>query len=182
MVPVPRGGHLPFLGSLGLPPLRLTGGFCHADWTVWSKSVCTHAGSGPSGVHRRLFWTCLGDPISLAIVGSSDPEVLVDQVSDLSSTKKPTLFLGFPFLQIDLFLQAGILDDSVQCWSNSRIKYFKVWSLSSSDRMLLGQGLCEGLDISLHEVVVLGLITCAGVGIVRRLHLLVGRAHRAGTD
>ena len=30
----------------------------------------------------------------------------------------------------------------------------------------VGQGLCEGLDISLHEVVVLGLITCEDVGFV----------------
>ena len=29
-----------------------------------------------------------------------------------------------------------------------------------------GQGLCEGLDKSLNEVVVLGLITCVGVGLV----------------
>ena len=26
--------------------------------------------------------------------------------------------------------------------------------------LLLGQGLCEGLDISFHEVVALGLVTC----------------------
>ena len=32
----------------------------------------------------------------------------------------------------------------------------------------LGQGLCEGLDISLHEVVVLGLITCGEVGLFSR--------------
>ena len=32
--------------------------------------------------------------------------------------------------------------------------------------VLLGQGLCEGLDISLREVVVFGLITCVGVGLV----------------
>ena len=32
--------------------------------------------------------------------------------------------------------------------------------------LLLGQGLCEGLGISLHEVVVVGLITCVGVGLV----------------
>ena len=32
--------------------------------------------------------------------------------------------------------------------------------------LLLGQGLCEGLDISLHEVVVLGLMTCEEVGFV----------------
>ena len=37
----------------------------------------------------------------------------------------------------------------------------------------MGQGLCEGLDISLHEVVVLGLITCE-VGFVSRVHLLLG--------
>ena len=28
----------------------------------------------------------------------------------------------------------------------------------------VGQGLCEGLDISLHEVVVLGLTTCEEIG------------------
>ena len=38
----------------------------------------------------------------------------------------------------------------------------------------LGQGLCEGLDTSLHEVVVLGLITCGEVGLIMRLHLLFG--------
>ena len=35
----------------------------------------------------------------------------------------------------------------------------------------MGQGLHEGLDISLHEVVVLGLITCEEVGFVSRVHL-----------
>ena len=32
--------------------------------------------------------------------------------------------------------------------------------------LLLGQGLCGGLDINLREVVVVGLITCEGVGLV----------------
>ena len=36
--------------------------------------------------------------------------------------------------------------------------------------LLLGQGLCEGLDVSLHEVVVLG------------LHLLVGGEHSVTTN
>ena len=36
----------------------------------------------------------------------------------------------------------------------------------------VGQGLCVGLDVSLHEVVVLGLITCEEVGFVSRVHLL----------
>ena len=45
----------------------------------------------------------------------------------------------------------------------------------------LGQGLCEGLDISLHEVVVLGLITCEGVGFVCGPHFLVGGVHSVTT-
>ena len=47
--------------------------------------------------------------------------------------------------------------------------------------LLLGQGLCEGLDISLHKVVVFGLRTCVGVGFVRRPHLLVGGVHSVTT-
>ena len=38
----------------------------------------------------------------------------------------------------------------------------------------LDQGLCEGLDITLHEVVVLGLITCGEVGLVSGPNLLFG--------
>ena len=49
------------------------------------------------------------------VVGSSDPEVLVDQLSDLSSSKETAFFVSFHFLQTDRFLEAGILDDSVQC-------------------------------------------------------------------
>ena len=45
-----------------------------------------------------------------------------------------------------------------------------------------GQGLCEGLDISLHEVVGLGVITCEEVGIVRRPHLLVGGVRSVPTN
>ena len=40
----------------------------------------------------------------------------------------------------------------------------------------VGQGLCEGLDISLHEVVVLGLVTCEEVGNVSRVRLLFRRS------
>ena len=49
------------------------------------------------------------------IIGSNDPEVLVGQVSDLSSTKETVLLLGLLFLQTDLSFQLGIMDDSVQC-------------------------------------------------------------------
>ena len=38
---------------------------------------------------------------------------------------------------------------------------------------LPGRGLCEGLDISLHEEVVLGLRTCVGGGFVIRHYLLI---------
>ena len=42
----------------------------------------------------------------------------------------------------------------------------------------MGQGLCEGLDISFIEVVGLGLITCEEVGVVKRVHTLVDGVHR----
>ena len=45
----------------------------------------------------------------------------------------------------------------------------------------MSQGLCEGLDISLHEVVVLGLITCQEVGFVSRVHLLSGEVRSVTT-
>ena len=48
------------------------------------------------------------------ITGPSDPEVFADQASDLSSAMETVLFLGFLFLQTDLFLEAGILDDLVR--------------------------------------------------------------------
>ena len=35
-----------------------------------------------------------------------------------------------------------------------------------------GQGLCVGLDVSLLEVVGVGLITCEGAGLVKRVHTL----------
>ena len=45
----------------------------------------------------------------------------------------------------------------------------------------VGQGLCVGLDVSLLEVVVLGLITCEEVGVVKRVHTLLGGVHRLAT-
>ena len=40
-----------------------------------------------------------------------------------------------------------------------------------------GQGLCVGLDVSLLEVVGVGLITSEGVGVVKRVHTLFGGVH-----
>ena len=45
----------------------------------------------------------------------------------------------------------------------------------------VGLGLCEGLDLSLHEVVGVGLITCEEVGFVSRVHLLSGEGRRVTT-
>ena len=83
VVPVPRGGHLPLRAarlfllcvSLEVLPRRLDGTTAGCQFilppracaTPIRKSVCTHAGSGHSRVRRRLFGTCLGDPIPLAI-------------------------------------------------------------------------------------------------------------------
>ena len=43
------------------------------------------------------------------------------------------------------------------------------------------QGLCVGLDVSLLEVVGVGLITCEDVGVVKRVHTLLGGVHRLAT-
>ena len=42
----------------------------------------------------------------------------------------------------------------------------------------VGQGLCVGLNVSLLEVVGVGLITCEGVGVVKRVHTLFGGVHK----
>ena len=47
-------------------------------------------------------------------MGSSDAEVFVDQVSNLSATKETVLFLGFLFLQTDSSFEVRIMDDFVQ--------------------------------------------------------------------
>ena len=45
----------------------------------------------------------------------SDPEVIVDQASNLSAAKETVLLLGFLFLQTDFSFGMGIMDDFVQC-------------------------------------------------------------------
>ena len=45
----------------------------------------------------------------------SDPEVIVDQVSSLSTAKETVLLLGLLFLQTDSSFELGIMDDFVQC-------------------------------------------------------------------
>ena len=45
----------------------------------------------------------------------------------------------------------------------------------------MGQGLCIGLDISLLEVVGLGLLTCEEVGVVKGVHLLSGEVNSVTT-
>ena len=43
------------------------------------------------------------------------------------------------------------------------------------------RGLCVGLDVSLPEVVGVGLITCEEVGVIKRVHTLFGGVHRLAT-
>ena len=45
----------------------------------------------------------------------SDPEVNVDQASNLSAAKETVLLLGLLFLQTDSPFEQGIMDDFVQC-------------------------------------------------------------------
>ena len=68
-------------------------------------------------------------------MGSSDPELFVDQVGNLSTSKETVLFLGLLFLQTDSPFEMGILDDFVQCRSNPRIKYFKIRHLKYHEQM-----------------------------------------------
>ena len=63
-------------------------------------------------LEEHLYWVGI---ILDRIIGSSDPDVLADQVSNLSSKKETVQFLGFHFLQTTLSLELGIMDDSVQC-------------------------------------------------------------------
>ena len=58
-------------------------------------------------------------------MSASNPEVVVDLASDLSSTKELMFFLSFLFLQRDLFLEEEILDDLVQSRRNPRIQCLK---------------------------------------------------------
>ena len=62
-------------------------------------------------------------------MGSSDPEVIVDQVGNLSASKETVLFLGLLFLQTDSSFEVRIMDGFVQCWSNPRIESskFGIW-------------------------------------------------------
>ena len=48
-------------------------------------------------------------------MGSSDPAVFEDQVSNLPAAKETVLLLGFLFLQTDSSFEVGIMDDFVQC-------------------------------------------------------------------
>ena len=45
-----------------------------------------------------------------------------------------------------------------------------------------GQELCVGLDVSLLEVVGVGLTTCEGVSLVKRVRTLLGGVHRFATN
>ena len=68
------------------------------------------------------------------IMGSSDPELIVDQVGNLSTSKETVLFLELLFLQTDSPFELGIMDDLVQGWSNPRIKYFKIRHWNTTNR------------------------------------------------
>ena len=55
-------------------------------------------------------------------MSTSNPEVVADHVSDLSSAEKPIFFLSFVLLQTDLSAEVGILYDLIQSRRYPRIK------------------------------------------------------------
>ena len=71
---------------------------------------------------------------------SSDQEVIVDHVGNLSATKESVLFLGFLFLQTDSPFEMGIMDDfcpalkqsSHRELQNSAFKYIVVMMKTSN--------------------------------------------------
>ena len=65
-------------------------------------------------------------------MSTNDTKVVVDHVSDLSSRKKPILFLGFLFLQTDLLLEAGILEDPVQSRRDPRVEHLESHEITAS--------------------------------------------------
>ena len=69
VVPVPRGDQLPLRAARFFLVVRLTGGFCHADWTVPRQNVnspfspsrvCHPEASGR--LHTRMFGTLASPP------------------------------------------------------------------------------------------------------------------------
>ena len=66
-------------------------------------------------------------------MGSSEPELFVDQVGNLSTSKETVLLLGFLFLQTDFPFEMGVMDDFVsglkqsshQVLQNSALKYLE---------------------------------------------------------
>ena len=60
-------------------------------------------------------------------MSTSHSKVVVDHESDLSSSEEPILFLGFLFLETDLHLEVGILDDLVQSRSNLRVQHLRIF-------------------------------------------------------
>ena len=84
--------------------------------------------------------------VKYRFIDSSDPEVVVDQVCDLSAMKESALFLSLLLLNVDgpPFSEARILDNFLQRRGGPRIKRFEVRILlskkmiaMSSDRRLI---------------------------------------------
>ena len=63
-------------------------------------------------------------------MSASNLGVVVDHVSDLSSAMETIFFLSFLFLETDLFLEVGILDDLVQSRRYPRVRHLKVREMS----------------------------------------------------
>ena len=59
-------------------------------------------------------------------MGSSDPELIVDQEGNLSAAKETVLVLGLLFLQTDSPFELGIMDDFVSAEAILASKYFKI--------------------------------------------------------
>ena len=64
-------------------------------------------------------------------MSASHSKVEADHEGDLSSSKKPVLFLGFLLLETDRLHELGILDDLVQSRDNLRVQHLEIWKILS---------------------------------------------------
>ena len=98
----------------------------HHPMGSWSQTIEFHHIWYRSPEHHRFEDREKNRRMQYCIMSTNDSKVVVDHVGDLSSSKKPILFLDFLFLKTDLLLEVRIWDDLVQSRGNSRVQHLEI--------------------------------------------------------
>ena len=114
------------------------------------------------------------------------PDHLFQQVALFSPQRSPrSLGHGRRRLTDRHAFSLGVIDKNSVCFVKHILERGVIVLLVLEEPLLgelwVGQGLCVGLDVSLLEVVGVGLITCGEIGVVKRVHLLPGELRRIAT-